>query len=360
MKILVIYASAGAGHQKAAEAIYEGIKKYTSHEARLVDVLDYTNSKNLYKKSYFLMISKAPWLWAFFFGLIDIPWLQPLVRFVRRVYNSIIAVKLEKFLKAEQFDYILSTHFMPNEVASSLKAKGLIKSKVISCVTDFDVHKIWLGKAVDKYTVACEWTKEKLKSIGIDEKKIFVTGIPTNEKFAAKVDVSELKKKLGVRPDAFTALIATGSFGIGPIEEIIKALNGEMQVVVVCGHNKGLYQTLSEQKYGDVVVFSLVDNMYELMSVADVMVTKPGGLSISEALVKQLPMIFFSPIPGQETNNIMVLKRYGIGFEGSGIEEIVSELKSLMNSRDKFLTALKMTTNLSYPSAVKDIVSLIV
>ncbi len=360
MKILVIYASAGAGHQKAAEAIYDGIKKYTKHDAKIVDVLDYTSAKELYRQSYIQMVSKVPWLWAFSFSLIDIPWVQPLVHGVRRVYNTIIGQKLEKFLKTEQFDYMFSTHFMPNEVASSLKARRLIKTKIVSCVTDFDVHKIWIAKNVDRYTVASEWTRDKLKKIGVDENKINVTGIPTNERFSQVFDIVELKKKLNVKPDIFTVLIATGSFGFGPIEEIIKALKGDFQVIVVCGHNKTLFQTLNEKKYDNVIVCGLVNNMHELMAVSDIMVTKPGGLSIAEALVRELPMIFFAPIPGQETNNIQVLKRYGIGFASSNIDDIVAELKSLRSSRDRFMTVLKRTKNLSSPSAVKDIVSLIV
>lgn len=360
MKILVVHASAGAGHLKAAEALYYGVKKYTSHEVVLIDALDYTYPafKVLYRKVYFFLISKVPWLWAAAFGLIDYPWIQPLIRKIRRIYNSINAKGLHKFLIKEQFDYILSTHFMPNEIACALKRKGLIKSRIITAVTDYDVHKIWIAEGLDVIAVASEWTKKKLIRIGVDESKVLVSGVPTNEKFSQRPDIGELKQKLGIRPNVFTALIATGSFGIGPIEEIIQTLKG-FQIIVVCGHSKILYDRLSGKKYDLLKVFGLVDNMDELMAVSDVMITKPGGLSISEALVSQLPMIFFSAIPGQETNNIKVLKEYGIGISGCSINEIGEELKRLRDSRDEYLSALKKTQELARPSAVRDIIALL-
>ena len=110
---------------------------------------------------------------------------------------------------------------------------------------------------------------------------------------------------MGLQPDLFTVLVATGSFGIGPIEGIIDVLKG-FQVIVVCGHNRDLFRKLSGKYCALVKVLGLVDNMHELMAVSDAMVTKPGGLSICEALVSQLPLIFFNAIPGQEIGNIKV------------------------------------------------------
>lgn len=344
----------------AARAVHAGLSKYTSHEVHLVDALDYTSEtfKKMYRHVYTVLISKVPQLWGFFFGLIDISWLQPLVRLARRVYNSLNAGRLQKFLIDGQFDYIINSHFLPTEVAAALKRKGLIKSKIITVVTDYDVHKIWLADGVDHYAVACPWTYEKIKKLGVDPARAHVTGIPTDEKFAQSYDIPGLKKQLGLEIDKFTVLVATGSFGIGPIEEIIRTLDG-IQVVVVSGHNKNLFERLNQLNLPNVKVMGLVNNMHELMAVSDVMITKPGGLSVSEAMVSQLPMIFFNAIPGQETNNIKVLKTYGIGISGLNIKEIAEHVKLLQSSKDALLTALKRTRELSRPNAVKDIISLI-
>jgi len=360
MRILIVHASAGAGHFKAAESIYDGIKAHTDYDAKLIDALDYTSPffKKMYRGSYFFLISKVPSLWAFAFAILDFSFLQWIIRKFRRVYNFANGQKFQKFLIKENFDYIISTHFMPNEVASSLKRKKLITSKIISAVTDYDVHRIWTADFVDTYAVGCDWTKKKLLRIGIDESKIIVTGIPTNEKFTSEKDIGELKRKLEIKEDVFTVLIATGSFGIGPIEEIIEASSG-LQIIVVCGHNQSLFSSLSSNKKELVRVFGLVDNMHEIMAVSDIMVTKPGGLSISEALVSKLPMIFFNPIPGQETNNIKVLREYGIGISDCSIEQIIEELNKMKSSKEIFSDAVEKTKNLAHPNAVKDIISLL-
>ena len=360
VKILVIYASAGAGHLKAAEAVYHGIQKSTDHDVVLVDALDYSSFlfKRFYKQTYFFLISKIPYVWGLAFWFLDLPWLQPLVRFLRRIQNTLNTQKLHRFMEEEKFDYIVMTHFMPTEIAAALKRSGRISSKLITVITDFDVHRIWLANGIDIYTVASDWTKGKLESIGIPDEQVFVSGIPTDEKFSASVDIRVLKGKLGLREDMFTVLVATGSFGIGPIEDIIDELKG-FQIIVVCGHNQKLYQKLSAKNSRLVHVLGLVDNMHELMAVSDVMVTKPGGLSISEALVSQLPLIFFNAIPGQETGNIRVLKTYGIGISGCNIDQIGKRLKEMRTSKDMFLTTLKKTKALARPSAVKDIISLI-
>ena len=142
------------------------------------------------------------------------------------------------------------------------------------------------------------------------------------------------------------------------LEKILEALNG-FQVIVVCGHNKELYARLNAKASGAFKVFGLVDSMPELMAVADCMVTKPGGLSIAEALVSRLPLIFFNAIPGQETNNIKVLGAYGIGTGTKNIEEIVAQLKTLQASKDALLTAVKKTQELARPHAVSDIIQII-
>ena len=363
MKILIIHASAGAGHQKAAEALFTGTRKfYPEHEVKIVDALDYTSPsfKKLYRGTYFFLISQLPCAWALFFNILDKSWMQSMARILRRFYNSIFAEPLEEFLREERFDYIFSTHFMPVEVCAALKRQGLIQSQLITVITDFDVHKIWLAEGVDKYTAASEWTKRKLKKLGVEEEKILVSGIPIHEKFLETFDIGFLKKKLGFVENNFTVLLATGSFGIGPLEEIIQYLFLEgFQTIVVCGQNKNLMARLTQKNYSNVRVFGLVDNMHELMSAADCLVTKPGGLSISEALVRQLPLIFFNPIPGQEAHNVQALASQKIGFLAKNSEQIVQEVKRLSQHKDAFLTAVKRTQELARPNAVKDILLII-
>ena len=360
MKILIIHASAGAGHKKAAEALYNHLKDASRHDVAFADVLDYTNSfyRRTYRGSYTFLVTKLPLVWALFFGLTDFLPLRPIVKLIRRFVNHFNAKSLVRFLKEEQFDVILSTHFFPNEVAACLKRKGAILSKIISVVTDFDVHSLWLAEGIDYYTAACEYTREKLIRLGVAQDKVVVTGIPTDKKFSIEPDRQRLQDKLQIKKDIFTVLVATGSFGMGPIKEIIVQLEG-YQILVVCGNNKGLFEELSQQRKELVKIYGLVNNMDELMAVADIMITKPGGLSISEALVRGLPLIFFSAIPGQEINNVRVLKHDGIGTSGFKISAIVQEVKKLSGSKDYFALVKQNTQRLARPNAASDICKLI-
>lgn len=360
MKILIIHASAGAGHKKAAEAVYNLLKENPAHQAVFVDVLDYGSwlYQKTYRSTYTFLVTKLPFLWGFFFSLLDLPLLKWSVGAIRRVVNALNGGTLERFLIKEQFDCIFSTHFFPNEVISHLKRSQKIKSRLISVVTDFDVHSFWLGSGVDIYTAACEYTAEKLKTLGVPENKIRVCGIPTDKKFIEPFNKDALKSKLGLKKDVFTVLMATGSFGTGPIQKIAEGLVG-CQVLIVCGQNKELFERLNAGKKDFMHVYPLVHNMHELMSVADVMVTKPGGLSISEALVKNLPMIFFSAIPGQEENNIRVLKSYGIGLSCQSTFGIIDEVQKLKASQEYLHKIKENIQKLAKPQAAAEIIKLI-
>jgi processive 1,2-diacylglycerol beta-glucosyltransferase len=346
---------------KAAQYIYNGLKNKEGCQAVCVDALDYTLPyfKKSYEGGYTFLISKAPLVWKYAFALLDIPWLQTPIRFARRIYNRINAGKLHKYLIEEKFDTIISTQFLSTEVASALKRKGKINAQIITVVTDYDVHRIWTASHIDTYAVACDYTRKKMIEIGVDWSKVVVTGIPCDPKFAVTRDIAALKNQLGLKPDIFTVLVATGSFGMGPIEELSDLLKEEFQVIIVSGHNKSLYARMSQKTHPNVKVLGLVDNMHELMAASDVMVTKPGGLSITEALVTQLPLVFFSAIPGQEEGNVRVLSSYNIGFRPKTLPEVVLYLKTLKDSRDKFLTLLKNTKALAKPNAVEDIVKLV-
>lgn len=360
MKILVIYTTAGAGHKKAAEAIYNGLLRYTTHQVHFVDALDYTNPffKTSYPKIYVFLVTRLPWLWQAFFWLLNIHLLRPFFGLVRRCYNAINTRALVKFLKQEQFDTVVTTHFMAAEVSAYLKRTGQIKSKVICVVTDFDVHPIWINQGTDIYTAACDYTKKKIISFGISDKKVFVTGIPTDEKFSDPTSPQEVRHKLGLNSQSFTVLLATGSFGMGPIEDLIDLLRG-YQLLIVCGHNHRLYQRLQSRSGDRVHIFGLVNNMPELMAAADCIVTKPGGLSIAEALVKKLPMIFFSAIPGQETGNIKVMKKYQVAEDQGALMDIVGKIDDLSSSPSAYEALRQKLETLAKPNAVRDIIKVI-
>ena len=257
------------------------------------------------------------WLWSVFFFLADTKYLSLINNNFRKFYKKIICRRYFRFIKKENPDVIISTHFLVNELTSYLKENGQIKTKLISIVTDFGVHNFWVAKNIDTYVAACKETEKILISKNIAKEKIRVLGIPIRGQFQRKLDKKSIKEKLGiavVKPLSFTILILTGGIGMGPISQIVKLLSASVNVIVICGNNSKLYNQLKDADFKNVIVLGWIDNVEEVMAASDLAITKPGGSTISECLIMNLPMIFFSIIPGQELQNAQILSKYGLGF----------------------------------------------
>jgi len=315
MKVIIAYASAGAGHLKAAESLYKYLKvNRPDIEAKLVDILDYSSGlfRFGYHSGYSFLVHHGLFLWAIAFYLTQVKFLRLLTRPLAKQFNLGNTRRFSEFLIKENPDYLISTHFLPPAIAGNLKSEARIKSTLITVITDFGVHPYWLAPFTDLYYVASEYTKGLLSKEGVRQEKIRVSGIPVDERFLKEYDKNALHSKFGLSNDKFTVLISTGSFGMGPIEKTASLLCDKMQILVVCANNKRLKVRLEKKGLANTKVFGFVNNMEELMAASDVIITKPGGLSISEVLVMRLVPFFISPIPGQESGNVAAMKYYGI------------------------------------------------
>lgn len=316
MKVFVVYASVGAGHCKSAEATYNYFKKSNpAIEIRLIDALDYSSIwfKNIYVNGYAWLVKYTPWLWGWAYYLTYRKSLRSFLGPIHFLINRLHTAKFANLLISEKPDFIISTHFLSSSAISCLKKRKQITSQWITVITDFGLHPFWLSQGTDIYIVASEFSRQQLLLNGVLEDKIKVLGIPIEEKFLLKYDRSHLFKKFELDPNKFTVLIVTGSFGIGPIEKIVDLLYKDVQILVVCARNKSLFSRLQKKNYLHLRVFGFVDNIEELMAVSDIIITKPGGLTISELLSMELAPIFICAIPGQETLNLEALKMLGIG-----------------------------------------------
>ncbi len=338
MKVLITHASAGAGHRRAAEAIYNYLKQSQPDlDLVLLDALDKTNAlfKFDYTKGYTFLISYATTLWHWAFWATDFKYLRPISRSIARIINCINSQRLIRYFIQENPDVIISTHFLPSELAADLKRKNRIKSKVITVITDYGVHPFWISPGTDLYIVASDFTKKRLIMEGVGAEKINVLGLPFDPKFLNHFDRRILCHKLGIDPKKFTVLLMTGSFGLGPLEEIAEVLHKDCQVLVVCAGNKRLYSKLERKNLENVKVFGFISNAEELMAASQVIITKPGGATITEVLIMELPPIFISAIPGQESANVQALAEYGIGASPKNIEEIKNIILDLKNNPQK-------------------------
>jgi len=368
MKIFIIHAPAGAGHKSATLAIKDAFDKAnTGYDVRVIDSLQYANRffRSSYVWGYNFMVSRAPFLWTFSFYFTDFKPLRPLIRSARRMINFINGHKLYSFIRKEKPDCIVATHFFATEIISNLKMSKLYDGKLITCVTDYGVHDFWISSQVDIYVVASEYTKNELIDKGIQAERIRVLGIPVQEKFTKRLERPEAAEKLGLKEELFTVLIIGGGLGVGPIPQMVETIAGTsepFQLIVVCGRNEGLFKRIEEIAKGSKIrikPYGFTDKVNELMDASDVMISKPGGLSISEAMVKGVPMIVNTFIPGQEENNLMFLEKHGVGIRVKTVEETLEKLELLYRSRPTLEVMREKAKQLGKPSAASDIVLLV-
>jgi len=237
----------------------------------------------------------------------------------------------------EKFDIAISTHFFPTEVISHLKYKGALDIPLINLVTDFKFHLFWLAKRVDRYLVSAESTKRELISKGIKDDIIEAYGMPVRRKFSRVVSKDRARKDLDIQNEIFTILVMGGGLGVGPILEIVmklQSLECECQIIAVCGHNKRLFSDLNELRKSfskKTKVFGFCHNIDIIMSASDIIVSKVGGITASESLIKGLPVIGVRPIPGQEMGNMSFLLEHGVGFHLKNLEDLNDQVMDFVN-----------------------------
>ncbi|MFA4990263.1 MAG: glycosyltransferase [Candidatus Omnitrophota bacterium] len=362
MKVLITYASAGAGHRRAAEAIYDYLKANRKDlELELVDILPFAGCffRFCYNSGYPFLVHHAIWLWGFFFWMTENPLTRWLSRKSALIANYLGCHKFIGYLIKERFDFIISTHFLNSELAANLKLKNKIQAKLITVITDFGVHPFWVSGGTDFYIAASGLTRDKLLNMRVSDDKIQVYGIPFSSSFVQTQNRDQLAAKFGIDPSKFTVLVMTGSFGSGPLEKIAEGLCAHAQVLVVCAKNKKLFSRLQKRKLQNVKVFGFVNNAEELMAVSDIIITKPGGSSIAEFLNMGLFPVFISAIPGQEQENIRILARYGVGYAPKNIKQIKELIIELKDNPQKLLGLKKNIGQLARPFACQEIASVI-
>jgi processive 1,2-diacylglycerol beta-glucosyltransferase len=339
MRVLIATVTAGAGHLQAAAALEEAwSNQYPGDTVERLDVLDFTPKlyRKAYLEGYVRLVEHAPELWAMVFKKTDNPTLVRKLTRLRRALSQVTAGKWVRYLKQSKADVVLCTHYMPLEILGRWQQtrKG---APFIGCVvTDFEAHALWMEPCVGLYCVAAEETRARLVARQVPPERVVVTGIPVAAKFAAKVDGAAVRRRMGLRDDQPVILVLGGGFGMGPVEEIVRELNQvptPLQVVVVCGRNEELRRELAVvERRHPLHVLGFVTNMQELMAVAEIILTKPGGLTSSEALAMGKPMFILNPIPGQEAANSDFLLEQGAAAKANRLEDLPFRLGKLLGT----------------------------
>lgn len=338
LNVLAATVTAGAGHLQAAAAIEEAWRAFrpSDHFERL-DLLALVPrlQRKLYAESYLKLVAHAPELWGYLFEKSDNPRLLNRLSKFRRLFAEATNKGFVRKVRQTSPDVVVCTHFLPAEVLGHLKRNGE-GPMAVAVVTDFEAHALWIEPCLDLYCVATEATKARLTARGVDPQCVVVTGIPVSARFGQRMRRSEARRKLGLRDDLPVLLILGGGFGMGPVKEVLEAVNrstSTLQVIVVAGRNLELRSELATVDVRHPTrILGFVDNMNEWMAACDLVLTKPGGLTSSEALAIGRPMLVFNPIPGQEAANSDFLLERGAAAKVNRVEDLPFRLDGLIGS----------------------------
>lgn len=369
MKVLIFYASYGGGHLNAAKSIEDCIKtNYKDMDVEMIDCMKYVNKtiEKVTTAAYREMAKKAPWAWGRIYSDAQ---KGPLAHITTRS-NKIMAIKLLKLLREKKPDLIISTHPFGSQMCSYLKRKNKINSKIATIMTDFAPHDQWLvgHEYTDYFFVAHNKMKDYLINKGISESKVFDTGIPISENFQKQYNKKEIFDKYNLDESKFTILFfGGGEFGLGKTRTVQifnnfveETKNNNIQIIAISGKNPKMKSAFEEvvdsnDANSTVKIIEFSNEVPKLMAIANLVVTKPGGLTTSESLASHLPMVVINPIPGQEEENAEFLESKNIAVWIKKSDDSKEIIKNLLNNKEKISIMKENTKILARPNSTRDI-----
>jgi processive 1,2-diacylglycerol beta-glucosyltransferase len=353
-RVLFFYISPSSGHQHAADAVREALGMLEpSWETFGIDSFSYAYPKigKLIARAYLEVLRRTPGFWNYVY---DNPDVETATREIRDLLNLISGPKMMALVERYTPEALVCTQAVPCSVFASEKRKGNLSIPLIAVVTDFAIHSYWVYQEVDLYCVASEEARKDLIRYGIEASRIVVTGIPISPKFLKPRGKQAIRSRLGLDLKRPSVLVMGGSQGMGPLQETIDQLqNLSIQCLVATGLNRELFRALRKThgRNKRVRLFGYTGRIHMLMEAADLLISKPGGLTSSEALAKNLPMILTSPIPGQEERNARFLERRGVAREAHSPEEIASLVQSVLQNPSRLQRMVDRTRDLARPYA---------
>jgi processive 1,2-diacylglycerol beta-glucosyltransferase len=362
--ILVLSVSAGAGHVRAAQALVATAElKYPDYTVTHLDVMDFVPSsfRKVYAESYMKLVDKAPLLWAYLYQNIDAQPEGSLVSKIRRSIERLNTKDLLKEIQTSQPDAIVCTHFLPAELISRRIGKGETMPPTWVQVTDFDVHGLWVHPHLQGYFVASQEIAARLHARGIASSNIRLTGIPIMPQFSAVIDKAACSKELGIDPSKVCLIMMSGGLGVGNMAVMAKALlelPQDFQIIALAGKNQTMLselQTLATAHPGRLFPTGFTKTIERLMTVADIAITKPGGLTSSECLAMGLPMIVVSPIPGQEERNADYLLESGAALKAVDIPALCYKVQTLVANPNLLGAMRERMSTIAKPKAASTV-----
>jgi processive 1,2-diacylglycerol beta-glucosyltransferase len=367
-RILVLAASVGAGHVRAAQAVELALRQ-TAPDAvvRNIDLLELTNAafRKVYGRFYLDLVNKAPHVLGYFYDLMDQPSKSGKNR-RDRLRLAVEKLNLRSFIRLlteEPWDLVINTHFLPAEIIASLRKSGELDVPQVTATTDFETHRLWVNQPCDHYFTATEEGAQYLHHWGVPKTDTTAVGIPIHPVFATPKDRKACCEKHALKGDRPVVLQVAGGFGVGPIEQIYRALldvEVPLEVVVIAGKNEAAREQLAgvaapERHRAQVIGFT--KEIDELMAAADLVVSKPGGLTTSETLARGAAMVIVNPIPGQESRNSDFLLENGAAVKVNNVATLAYKLTALLREPERLARLKENARRLGRPRAAFDVVT---
>ena len=361
-RVLLLSASAGTGHVRAAQALEKVFARDERvAEVRHEDALKFTNKlfREAYSTLYMKLVRQAPDVLGWAYRASDEPWKNDQVRLQFERLNTRPLVKMIR-----EFDpqITVCTHFTPAGIIAHLIEKGVLDARLSIVVTDLDCHAMWLSRTFHRYFVALDETRAHLEALGLPGERVSVSGIPIDPVFAEPVDRAAVRASYGLHPAKTTLLLSAGALGVGPTELIVerlKHLRHDAQTIVVCGRSGEVKARVTAAVGAQAARFCVLgysDRMHELTHISDLFIGKPGGLTTSEALACGLPMAVFSPIPGQEERNSDHLLEEGAAIRCNELTTLAFKIDRLLADPARLAAMRRAALALGRPHAARTIV----
>ncbi len=326
--------------------------------------------RRAYPATYYLLVRHFSVIWGTCFQLLDQHWFYPLVKPLRRAWNLMMARGFIRWLKQQAPDVVVTTHFLPADVCGAGKRAGWLKAPLVVVVTDYHPHQFWMTREAEATVVATDATAAECRQRGLPASRVHVVGIPIARGFDAVMDRREVERTLRLDATRKTILVTSGGNTVGPFEPVVDALcrlegalPGRLQLVVVCGENAAAAERLTRKTQAcrmPVRVFGFVDTMPEFMGASDLVVAKAGGLTVTEALARGLPLILYHAIPGQELFNARYLVEHGAALIARGPEEAAQAVRRYIEDPNHMQALRNAAASLSHPHAAEVIVESVV
>lgn len=363
-RILVLSASVGAGHLRAAQAMELALRELAPDATiRNVDILTLTSAlfRRVYAKSYLDLVNHAPHLLGYIYDITDRAppaGRRDRLRLLAQRFNF---GKVIDLLRAERWDTVVNTHFLPADLIATLRRRRRAAPRQVSIVTDFDAHAFWVNQPCERYFVATGEAALSLAHWGVPHSDITVSGIPIHPVFAQAKVAAECRQRHGLATDRPVVLVLAGGFGVGPIERLaqeILTIPAPLHLAVVAGKNpklKAKLDALRPPPRHRTTIVGFTSEIDELMAAADIVVTKPGGLTTSEILARGAAMAIMNPIPGQESRNSDFLLESGAAVKINSLAAAAEKLARLLAEGPRLDRLRAAARSLGRPRAAYDI-----